>query len=382
FTTRHLYRAVFYILPFSGLRFSSRLQMLTEVSVAVSFVTSFLYGKLPRRRVLMLGEELDKAIQAKFRGHWYPDQPLKGTAYRCLKLSGDNPNLLLFEAAREIGLEAAEILQHLPDSLTLWIDPGEVSYRIGEKGAVSVLYTDKGHDESPSEFNPEAQDFVPASEQLLLAQNFAQLGLGQLYSSQQQQQQDLINYSQYMLQKSSSAPNFFTAAAFAQTKFGSTKLRQQTRRTAGGRSNGGGFGDSSGRRGAASRAVGGGGGFGAVAGAPLNFSAQQPPIQASLGRHSTVAAASTVAFNRSVSMSPGIGYSSVDWSTGLGGPGGSDVGGQRLSVHIPTAGASYHSSNGSSRQTSPGAAAAAAAAAAASAASASGRHTEQLLLAN
>uniref|UniRef100_A0A1I8IP16 Anti_prolifrtn domain-containing protein n=1 Tax=Macrostomum lignano TaxID=282301 RepID=A0A1I8IP16_9PLAT len=342
--------------------------MLTEVSVAVSFVTSFLYGKLPRRRVLMLGEELDKAIQAKFRGHWYPDQPLKGTAYRCLKLSGDNPNLLLFEAAREIGLEAAEILQHLPDSLTLWIDPGEVSYRIGEKGAVSVLYTDKGHDESPSEFNPEAQDFVPASEQLLLAQNFAQLGLGQLYSSQQQQQQDLINYSQYMLQKSSSAPNFFTAAAFAQTKFGSTKLRQQTRRTAGGRSNGGGFGDSSGRRGAASRAVGGGGGFGAVAGAPLNFSAQQPPIQASLGRHSTVAAASTVAFNRSVSMSPGIGYSSVDWSTGLGGPGGSDVGGQRLSVHIPTAGASYHSSNGSSRQTSPGAAAAAAAAAAASAA--------------
>jgi hypothetical protein len=48
-----------------------------EVQVALNFVISFLYNKLPRRRVNIFGEELEKALKDKFYGHWYPDKPFK-----------------------------------------------------------------------------------------------------------------------------------------------------------------------------------------------------------------------------------------------------------------------------------------------------------------
>lgn len=41
-------------------------------------------------------------------------------------------------AARASGLDIAEIKSYLPGGLTLWIDPGEVSYRVGEHGHLQV----------------------------------------------------------------------------------------------------------------------------------------------------------------------------------------------------------------------------------------------------
>lgn len=43
-------------------------------------------------------------------------------------------------AARESGVPIGDILENLPAELSVWVDPGEVSYRIGEKGAVKVNF--------------------------------------------------------------------------------------------------------------------------------------------------------------------------------------------------------------------------------------------------
>lgn len=143
-----------------------------EVQVALNFVISYLYNKLPRRRVNIFGEELEKALKDKFRGHWYPDRPCRGSAFRCLKTGGPlDP--VLERAARESGVPVRDVLEHLPRDLAVWVDPGkmantantfafkvlvrlsiffcytiesffiigEVSYRIGEKGAVKVLFS-------------------------------------------------------------------------------------------------------------------------------------------------------------------------------------------------------------------------------------------------
>ena len=46
---------------------------------------------------------------------------------------------VVFEiAARESGVPIGDIIENLPAELSVWVDPGEVSYRIGEKGAVKV----------------------------------------------------------------------------------------------------------------------------------------------------------------------------------------------------------------------------------------------------
>lgn len=115
--------------------------MQLEIQVALSFFISFMYNKLPRRRVNIFADELERALRCKFASHWYPDRPYKGSAYRCLK-TAEPVDPVLEIAARESGLAVTEIKQTLPEDLSVWIDPGEVSYRIGERGQVKLLYSE------------------------------------------------------------------------------------------------------------------------------------------------------------------------------------------------------------------------------------------------
>lgn len=95
---------------------------------------------------------------------------MQGSAFRCLK-TGDPTDPVLERAARESGVPIADILENLPAELAVWVDPGEVSYRIGEKGAVKILFSESSeqHAEDTSSadrevtktFNPEAQCFRP-----------------------------------------------------------------------------------------------------------------------------------------------------------------------------------------------------------------------------
>ena len=115
--------------------------MHVEIKVAQSFVLNFLFNKLPRRRVNLFGEELESALVDKFQDHWYPDMPFKGSAYRCLRVTDPN-DPVLNRAARESGNPVSDIIENLPADLAIWIDPGEVSYRIGEKGTVKILFSE------------------------------------------------------------------------------------------------------------------------------------------------------------------------------------------------------------------------------------------------
>lgn len=63
----------------------------------------------------------------------------QGSAFRCLK-TGDPIDAVLERAARESGVPITDILENLPNELSVWVDPGEVSYRIGEKGIIKVNY--------------------------------------------------------------------------------------------------------------------------------------------------------------------------------------------------------------------------------------------------
>lgn len=250
-----------------------------EVQVALNFVISYLYNKLPRRRVNIFGEELEKALKDKFQGHWYPDKPFKGSAFRCLK-TGDPIDKVLERAARESGVPIQDILENLPQELAVWVDPGEVSYRIGEKGAVKVLFSDKAdpQDENSADrevtktFNPEAQCFRPIESvgcslsnlslspksmtpfsQTSAAGSQMPAGVNQAPGGPNQNHSNPINNH---LTSPSSAPSptsmntsykstpspvpsfiprtttplTFTTATFAQTKFGSTKLKTSSKR--------------------------------------------------------------------------------------------------------------------------------------------------------
>ena len=254
-----------------------------EVQVALNFVISYLYNKLPRRRVNIFGEELEKALKDKFKGHWYPEKPFKGSAFRCLK-TGDPIDRVLERAAKESGVPIQDILENLPSELAVWVDPGEVSYRIGETSVIKILYSESSdlHDESSADrevtktFNPEAQCFRPIEAvgtslsglslspkptspfPSSLTGSGSGNGVGASSTSSNTSNASNSNSQQQNghASGSSSAPSptplsssfksspspvpgfiprttqplTFTTATFAQTKFGSTKLKTSSKR--------------------------------------------------------------------------------------------------------------------------------------------------------
>jgi hypothetical protein len=151
----------------------------------------------------MLGEQMLEYIKIKFQDHWYPERPAKGSAYRSIRISKEKVDKVLINAVIDVGLDLQEILDTLPNDLTIWIDPGEVSYRIGEKGqgtfyffrfnkhpicfAVEILYNDKKPLIQDSESSSDSEEVSnnpswanPFSTPVLSAQSFAQTKFGSL----------------------------------------------------------------------------------------------------------------------------------------------------------------------------------------------------------
>lgn len=248
-----------------------------EVKVALNFIVSYLYNKLPRRRADLFGEELEKILMSRFEGHWYPDAPLRGSAFRCIHLGAPRDPVVEL-AAKRSGLDTEEVRSNVPAELSVWIDPYEVSYQIGEKGTVKVLYLEdppglgcdgdraeavngEGKGESEAEeakslgFNPDAQVFVPignqASPALMPSLSSSPTPLSSQpglfsYPSSSTPTDPGANSSNtstpsppsgvlpYLpTQQAPSAlpparpqPITFTTASFAATKFGSTKMKK------------------------------------------------------------------------------------------------------------------------------------------------------------
>jgi len=124
--------------------------MIPEIQLGVNFIViNFLVNKLPKRKVSMFAKELTECLKLKFKGHWYPNYPDRGTAFRCLEIRDTAFDPVLVHAARVSGITLTDIRAQLPESFFLWVDPFEVSYRIGENGSLSIL----------KRFNPETYQY-------------------------------------------------------------------------------------------------------------------------------------------------------------------------------------------------------------------------------
>jgi protein Tob/BTG len=80
-----------------------------------------------------------EVLRRRYRDHWFPEKPFKGSGYRCIRING-KMDPVISQAGESCGLSQALIHSTFPSELTMWIDPLEVSYRIGENGSICVLY--------------------------------------------------------------------------------------------------------------------------------------------------------------------------------------------------------------------------------------------------
>jgi len=115
--------------------------MRLEIKSAGDFLSNLLRvsGNLDTTQLETFNRTLQKALCSHYQNHWFPEKPFKGSAYRCLRINHKMDPIIL-KSAKICGLSENEVFTYLPNELTIWIDPSEVSYRIGEDGSVGILY--------------------------------------------------------------------------------------------------------------------------------------------------------------------------------------------------------------------------------------------------
>ncbi|KAF3840578.1 hypothetical protein F7725_006440 [Dissostichus mawsoni] len=96
--------------------------MKEEIAAAVFFVARLVkrYGCVDNEGREGFAAALTSALFEDYKNHWHPNAPTKGQAYSAVRY-------------QDLGL---------PEEMTVWVDPGEVSCRYGEQGTpfcVSVV---------------------------------------------------------------------------------------------------------------------------------------------------------------------------------------------------------------------------------------------------
>jgi protein Tob/BTG len=116
--------------------------MRTEISNAVNFLSNLIRNKNPSPdQLASFRDSLTTRFAASFTDHWFPERPLRGNAYRCVRIVSNRMHRLIAAAGADAGLTEEYLRTAFPQELSVWIDPDEVSYRFGEDGSVGIVYS-------------------------------------------------------------------------------------------------------------------------------------------------------------------------------------------------------------------------------------------------
>ncbi|XP_066995149.1 protein BTG2 [Anabrus simplex] len=128
--------------------------MRLEIHSAANFLVHLLrlhHNGLSETQLEMFKSSLTEVLRRRYQDHWFPEKPSRGSGYRCLRING-KMDPVIAQAGVAVGLPSAYLHSLFPSELTMWIDPAEVSYRIGENGSICVLYEDTNPSSNSEEF--------------------------------------------------------------------------------------------------------------------------------------------------------------------------------------------------------------------------------------
>lgn len=119
--------------------------MKTEIESATKFLVELMKtgssqcSKLTEEQLHRFRLTVVECLTNYYADHWFPEHPVKGSGYRCIRING-KVDPILVKAGHLMGLAAQFLHSMFPSEFTMWVDPHEVSYRIGENGSICVLY--------------------------------------------------------------------------------------------------------------------------------------------------------------------------------------------------------------------------------------------------
>lgn len=130
--------------------------MKKEIEAGVAFICNLTIKNVEDEKVRIFTEKLSDILCKRYKDHWYPSNPSKGQAYRCIRINRkQRPDESLLQACTESDVDYYEL--ELPKELTLWIDPGEVCCRTGESNGYFTIacFHEEKAEYTNTEFSPE-----------------------------------------------------------------------------------------------------------------------------------------------------------------------------------------------------------------------------------
>lgn len=123
--------------------------MKQELLSAANFVTHLIRlssTNLSEKKLLSFRNQLVEQLYQKYKDHWFPNLPSKGSGYRCLRIN-QHMDPQIKKAAEACAIPLPLVQQSLPNMLMMWIDPLEVCVRVGETGPLCILYDSQSYHE-------------------------------------------------------------------------------------------------------------------------------------------------------------------------------------------------------------------------------------------
>uniref|UniRef100_A0A8C5MK45 BTG anti-proliferation factor 4 n=1 Tax=Leptobrachium leishanense TaxID=445787 RepID=A0A8C5MK45_9ANUR len=119
--------------------------MKEEIAATVVFVTLLVkkHRKLSKVQIDKFAAKLTNILFAKYKAHWYEENPAKGQAFRCIRINlFQSVDSVLQQACADSDVDFNDL--GLPKEMTIWVDPSEVCCRYGEKNSPFTIACFKG----------------------------------------------------------------------------------------------------------------------------------------------------------------------------------------------------------------------------------------------
>jgi protein Tob/BTG len=115
--------------------------MLEEVRSAAQWWTDHIMclseSKEDNKKRTQFREHLVRQLVAKYQGHWYPCEPLRGSAYRVI-LNDIVCDQVLLHAATVAGID--NIQKRLPQGVIMFVNPSIVKVQFGDEMCFQVVH--------------------------------------------------------------------------------------------------------------------------------------------------------------------------------------------------------------------------------------------------
>jgi len=107
--------------------------MLKEIEVAAEWWANSLQSHMTSVEAKLMRAKLKEALHDKYYGHWYDEDPMRGSGYRAILVDSQHIDTILsnvlYHATNKSSGRTQRLLAELPKSIVMFVNPGRVTLK-------------------------------------------------------------------------------------------------------------------------------------------------------------------------------------------------------------------------------------------------------------